>query len=57
MKNDYKKPHIWFNEFVTEDVINASITQSGSISVPSGTKNTIADIVTPDPWDDDNDNA
>lgn len=46
----YKKPFMEFYEFETEDVITAS---GGEVSVPIGTTQALTDVVTPDPWGED----
>ncbi|MBQ9374731.1 MAG: hypothetical protein IJU04_00115 [Ruminococcus sp.] len=50
MDKKYNKPSIDFFEFVVEDVINSSVSDTVSISVK--TTAPITDIVVPDPWDD-----
>lgn len=51
MEIKYNKPSIDFFEFVVEDVINSSV--SDTVSVSAKTTKPITDIVNPDPdWDD-----
>ena len=51
-KNDmkYKKPSMEIYEFETEDVITSS---NKEVSVPTGITQALTDVVTPDPWGED----
>ena len=46
----YKKPSMEIYEFETEDVITS---RNKVVSVPTGITQALTDVVTPDPWGED----